>query len=117
MVEEIKIKNLKNSSGTCFQTLFFRMMKKAYHMLNMMLLIYLVILVQFSGCINISLFKVDSALGNSEICLVHYGNSRIVYCDSVLVFSSLSLRHMSHFTLVLRLLTLSRYIFASDCVA
>ena len=47
---------------------------------------------------------------------VHYENSKIVSCDSVLVFSLLPLRHVSHFSRVLRLLTLSRHVFASDCV-
>ena len=36
-------------------------------MLNM-LLMYLAILVQFTGYTNNSLFKVDSAFGNCEIC-------------------------------------------------
>ena len=70
-VQNILLKaNLKKfikweSSGTGFQTL----MKKASHMLNMMLLMYLVIQVQFNVCINNSLFKVNSALDNWEICL------------------------------------------------
>ena len=61
-----------------FPDFFFQMMRKTYHMLSMMLLIYVVILQQFSGYINNSLFQVDIALGNCKICLVHYEDNRFM---------------------------------------